>query len=207
MKDLQKLAHLGLRMWLRFYHGHRVGKAERLRLDRPTLLIANHSSHIDIAAICAALPLDEIPRIRVAAARDHVFRFPFPLICLTKFLFNVFPFERKNGSADSLQKCADYLKKGCHVVIFPEGRRSPDGTFLGFTPGFASVAYKTGAPVVPIRIDGAHKALPRGTIVPLPCPLFVEIRPSLHADVSIPWSDRRRAYEKLTKEAEQSVAA
>src|SRR5687767_15188570 len=35
------------------------------------------------------------------------------------------------------------LRDGYHLAIFPEGRRSQDGSFLGFTPGFAKIAYQT----------------------------------------------------------------
>ncbi|MBI2932554.1 MAG: 1-acyl-sn-glycerol-3-phosphate acyltransferase [Planctomycetes bacterium] len=201
-ETLQKLAHLLLRLWLKAYHQIRV---PRLKLDRPSVIVANHASHLDIAAIFASIPFSEIPKVRTAAARDHIFTMPGPIVSLARFLFNVFPFERRNTSADSLKRCEDYLREGCHVVMFPEGRRSPNGRFLGFTPGFAAVAYKTGAPVVPIRLDGTHRALPRGAVVPLAYPVRVAPRPPLRAR-RVHYERRRTEYLRLIECASAAIS-
>lgn len=194
------MAHLALRVFLRIHCGYRV--KGRVRLDGPSILVANHASHIDIAAIFAALPISEVPRVRTAAARDHIYAMPWPAVAAVEFLFNTYPFERKNGSGGSLDRGAEYLRQGCHLAIFPEGRRSPDGAFLGFTPGFAKVAYKTGAPVVPLRIRGAHRTLPRGATVVQRLPLEVEVRRALRADTTVPFERRRDAYARLVRDAE-----
>ena len=197
------MAHLALRVFLRLHCGYRVrGKA---RLDRPSILVANHASHADIAAVFCALPIDEVPRVRTAAARDHIYALPRPAVAAIEFLFNTYPFERKNGSAESLERGAEFLRQGCHLAIFPEGRRSPDGSRLGFTPGFAKMAYRTGAPVVPIRILGTHRALPRGKTVLQRLPIEVSIGPLLRADLSTPFEARREAYARLVRQTEQAI--
>jgi 1-acyl-sn-glycerol-3-phosphate acyltransferase len=48
------------------------------------------------------------------------------------------------------------------VLIFPEGSRTLDGNLQPAEPGLGLVIAKTLAPVVPMRIFGAHEALPRG---------------------------------------------
>lgn len=204
-QGLQKFAHLALRLFLRIHCGFRVkGKT---RLDRPSLLVANHASHIDIAAIFAALPIGEVSRVRTAAASDHIYALPRPAVAAVEFLFNTYPFERKNGSSDSLEQGAEFIRQGYHLAIFPEGRRSPDGSFLGLTPGFAKIAYETGAPVVPLRIEGAHRTLPRGACVIQRLPLEVRVRPELQADTTVPYAERRGAYSKLVREAEIALSA
>jgi 1-acyl-sn-glycerol-3-phosphate acyltransferase len=202
---LQKAAHLALRVFLKLHCGYRVRGQAPLR--GPSLLVANHASHLDIAAIFAALPISEVPKVRTAAARDSVYAYPAPLVAAVEFLFNTFAFERKTGSSSSLEQCSAFLKEGYHVAIFPEGRRSEDGSFLGFTPGFAKVAYQTGAPVVPIRIEGAHRALPRGTFVLQRRPFTVEFRKPLHADTQVPYPERREAYARLVREADTVLCA
>ena len=206
MKTLKRFAHLGLRLWLLIYNRF-VSTRLQLKLKEPTLIVANHASHLDILAICATIPLEEIPNIRVAAAKDHIFAQPWPAVLAVKFLFNVFPFERNKRSSNSLARCSEYLEQGFHVILFPEGRRSADGTFLGFTHGFAKVAYRTGAPVIAMKIKGSDKALARGTLLPLQSRICVEIGKPLRADRSIPWDLRHTAYRDLVERAEEEIAA
>ncbi len=197
------MAHLGLRVFLKLHCGHRVrGKP---RLDRPSLLVANHASHIDIAAIFAALPISEVPKVRTAAARDVIYALPGPLVEAIEFMFGTYPFERRAGSTESLETGARFLEEGCHLAIFPEGRRN-GGTFLGFTPGFAKIAYRTGAPVVPIRIDGAARALPPGTRVVQRTPLEVTFFEPVEADTTLPFDRRREAYAGLVRRTEAALA-
>ena len=199
-EGLQQLAHLGLRVFLKIHCGLRVHGIPRL--DRPSLLVANHASHIDIAALFAALPISEVTKVRTAAARDTIYALPKPLIAAVEFFFNTYPFERKGGSSDSLARGAECLRQGYHLAIFPEGRRSTDGSFLGFTPGFAKIAYQTGAPVVPVRIQGAHRTMPRGQKYIQRLPMEVTFSEPVEADTTIPFEERREAYAGLIRRAE-----
>jgi 1-acyl-sn-glycerol-3-phosphate acyltransferase len=201
---LQQLAHLGLRVYLKIRCGMRVHGFPRL--DRPSILVANHASHIDIAALFAALPISEVTRVRTAAARDTIYALPLPVIRGIEFLFNTYPFERKGSSSDSLERGAECLRDGYHLAIFPEGRRSQDGSFLGFTPGFAKIAYQTGAPVVPVRIEGAHRTLPRGARYIQRLPMEVTFHDPVTADRTIPFEARRAAYAKLVADAESALS-
>ena len=54
------------------------------------------------------------------------------------------------------------------VAIFPEGTRSKDGR-LGEIKGGALMAARLGrAPIVPVGLEGAHRAWGRGLALPLP---------------------------------------
>ncbi|HLY74103.1 MAG TPA: lysophospholipid acyltransferase family protein [Planctomycetota bacterium] len=204
-EGLQLLAHLALRVYLKIRCGMQIRGIPRL--GHPSILIANHASHIDIAALFAALPIREVTKVRTAAARDTIYTMPKPVVAVIEFLFNTFPFERKKGSSSSLERGAEWLRKGCHLAIFPEGRRSPDGRFLGFTPGFAKIAYQTGAPVVPVRIEGAHRILPRGTRYIQRRPMQITFHEPVGADRSVPYEARRDAYAKLVTEATTALSS
>ena len=58
------------------------------------------------------------------------------------------------------------VRGGGAALIFPEGSRSPSGELQASQPGVGFIAAKTGAPVVPVWIDGSFAALPRGTYCP-----------------------------------------
>jgi len=63
--------------------------------------------------------------------------------------------------------------------VFPEGTRSVDGSIGEFRPGAFHLARKSGAPVVPVYIDGGYRAIPKGTIRVQPAELLVRVLPPL----------------------------
>ena len=52
-----------------------------------------------------------------------------------------------------------WLRAGYSVLIFPEGRRTADGSIGGFQPGTAMIAARLGVPVVPVRLEGLDRIL------------------------------------------------
>ncbi len=62
----------------------------------------------------------------------------------------------------ALKAVIKLVRAGHSTVIFPEGSRTLDGNLQPAQPGLGLVIAKTLAPVVPMRIFGAHEAFPRG---------------------------------------------
>jgi 1-acyl-sn-glycerol-3-phosphate acyltransferase len=54
------------------------------------------------------------------------------------------------------------------VGIFPEGQRMKDGSLGEGKIGVAFLASRTGAPVIPAGIVGAHRSMPVGALIPRP---------------------------------------
>ena len=63
---------------------------------------------------------------------------------------------------------AEVLKRGKNIIIFPEGTRSLNGEIGEFKKTFAILSRELNVPVVPVAINGAYDALPRGTHFPKP---------------------------------------
>jgi 1-acyl-sn-glycerol-3-phosphate acyltransferase len=161
--------------------GLRVRGAAGLPVS-PCVIVANHSSHADTAALIAALPAGRRPA--VAAAADYWFRGgPRSRIC--QALCGAFPVRRAGGGSADLAAAARLLAAGRDVIVYPEGTRSRDGTIGEFHRGAARLAAAAGAPLVPAGISGTRALLPpgasaarfrRATVtvsfgVPLPLPL------------------------------------
>ncbi len=75
------------------------------------------------------------------------------------------PVRRGRGDLDAMAAAAEALRSGAAVAIFPQG------TVLGSAErpwhrGAARLALATGAPIVPVRIVGADRALRPGTRLP-----------------------------------------
>ncbi len=121
---------------------------------------ANHSSTFDILVLAAHLPF----QCRWLA-KEELFRIPVFGLAL-KRAGNI-PVNRSNPrkSAASLKRAAEKIRDGASVVIFPEGTRSSDGRIAEFKRGGFTVAVKSGRPILPVSISGAHRIMPTKTLI------------------------------------------
>jgi long-chain acyl-CoA synthetase len=74
------------------------------------------------------------------------------------------------------------LNYGYHLLIFPEGTRSPDGQMQEFKPAIAYLAFAAGVDILPVYLEGTHEAMPKGSFAPDPRrrrKLIVRIGPPL----------------------------
>jgi 1-acyl-sn-glycerol-3-phosphate acyltransferase len=133
----------------------------RWRHEGGCILVANHSSHADTAALLAALPPSAKP-VFVAAA-DYWFDVPVRRFALTS-LAGGLPVRRSGGSSYAALVAAvkPALAAGRTVVIYPEGTRSTDGHIGEFRSGAIHLAKECGVPVVPVALLGTADVLPKG---------------------------------------------
>jgi 1-acyl-sn-glycerol-3-phosphate acyltransferase len=167
--------HVVVRAWLRVYHRFRIIGRERLPLDRPFALVANHASHLDAVTLLSALPLLRIQKAYPAAAKDYFFT-SMPKIAFSAVVMNAMPFDRKESPRDSLALCRELLETAGHVlIIFPEGTRSTTGELGAFKPGIGFLTAGTNIAVVPCFLEGAYRAWPKGAFIPRPRKLRLKI--------------------------------
>ncbi|MBV8360560.1 MAG: 1-acyl-sn-glycerol-3-phosphate acyltransferase [Deltaproteobacteria bacterium] len=152
-------------------------------LKGPVIFIGNHSSHMDVYTLFAALP--ERFRLRVAwgGAADRWFikgrkglkRQPW-YMALT---MNVFPVQRGGGRA-ALAYAEELLDQRWSLVIFPEGTRTTTGKMGHFRHGVAILALAKNVPVVPIWMEGLRELRPKGVTETKPGPAWARIGPPIH---------------------------
>ncbi len=139
------------------------------------LVVCNHQSHLDPPLIGAG-----IPRRLSYLARESLFEFA-PLAWLMRSL-NGIPIDREGGGMAGMKETLRRLKRGEGVVIFPEGTRSTDGEMGEFRQGFAMLAVRAKAAIVPTTIEGAFDAWPRSRNFPRPRTIHVHYGQPLCAD-------------------------
>lgn len=139
----------------------------------PCILVANHSSHFDTAALLAALPSTAAP-VFVAAEkywsctrwRRFVSTSLVGVLSVPRFSHGAYP--------ALLADAREALNTGHVVVIYPEGTRSTNGEIGEFHVGPVHLACDCGVPLVPAAIVGTAAVLPKGGKFS-PSPMWVHL--------------------------------
>jgi 1-acyl-sn-glycerol-3-phosphate acyltransferase len=137
---------------------YRVLRLARLPRTGPVLLAVNHQSYVDPMLAGSALP-----RPLHFMARRTLFVGTFGRLIRS---VNAFPVDRDRADLQAVREAIGLLERGRCLLIFPEGTRSRDGRLAPMRSGFGMLARRTGAPIVPVYIDGAFRAWPRQRLLP-----------------------------------------
>lgn len=166
-----------VRVFFGIFHGFRATGHENIPQTGPLIYVANHQSHFDPPAVGAAIH----PRPCAFLARASLFKFR-PFGAMIRFMFAI-PLGR-GGGASGLRSALTELEAGRCVLIFPEGTRSEGDTMGKFRHGFYLLAQRTGASIVPVRLEGAGRAWPRTRSLPrlFSRRMTAEIRPSIPSE-------------------------
>ena len=150
--------------WLGYHFSRLIGRLvfrfrvvhrERMIQSGSVILARNHESYLD-----PPLAGTTCDRAIYFLARRTLLEMPLLGWLLPKL--NVIPVNQEGVDRSAIKALIRILKAGNGVLVFPEGSRSLDGKLQPAEPGLGLVIAKTLAPVVPMRIFGAHEALPRG---------------------------------------------
>jgi 1-acyl-sn-glycerol-3-phosphate acyltransferase len=170
------------RFYLRLFHRLSVSGLENLP-QPPFVLVANHSSHLDILALTASLPARYLERVHPIAAEDHFFA-SFAGSLFAALAVNALPLKRKAARGKDLALLRERLSEDRLIyVLFPEGTRSRDGKMAPFKAGIGALLSAGDVPAVPCYLDGAFAALPAERRLPRPARLRLIIgKPIAMAD-------------------------
>jgi 1-acyl-sn-glycerol-3-phosphate acyltransferase len=143
------------RLAARLFFGFRILHRERMIQTGPVILAMNHQSYFD-----PPLAGNASDRAIYFLARRSLLDVPVLRWLLPKL--NVIPVNQEAIDRSALKALIQVVRAGNGALVFPEGGRTPDGNLQPGLPGIGLVIAKTLAPVVPMRIFGAHEAWPIG---------------------------------------------
>jgi len=134
--------------------------AEKIVPGQSYIITPNHQGYADVLALVTRLPV----RFRWVIKKELL---KVPLFGPALGRTGAISLDRSNRtqSVQRLRGGAEKLKGGWSVLIYPEGTRTPDGQLLPFKKGAFMMAVQTGLPILPVTSNGAHKILPKNTIV------------------------------------------
>ena len=123
------------------------------------LTISNHFNFLDYLMLMHAV----LPRKLNVVASECVYS--NPLLAFGSSFFGTIKADRPSKSLKFVDEAAEVIKKGGIVHIFPEGRNTPDGNIGRFMESYILIAYRSGAPIIPIITDGNYGLFRQASII------------------------------------------
>jgi 1-acyl-sn-glycerol-3-phosphate acyltransferase len=123
------------------------------KLDKRTLVIANHQSFLDIPLLYL------LPWTMKWVTKRSMRKIPILgwMIAMTGHI----PIDRKSlGSFHAMDQLIEPIRKGIPGMIFPEGTRSRDGNVQSLKRGAFKIAQKYDFQILPVVLSGGFHAMP-----------------------------------------------
>ncbi len=117
----------------------------------PLLIACNHTSHLDPPIAVVTVPR-EIEFVALADLRE------VPITRTVIGAYGAIWVRRDEMDREVVRQCLAALERGQAVWLAPEAGRSPTGALMPGRQGVAWLAARSGAPVLPMAIAGAHQA-------------------------------------------------
>ena len=156
-----RTTNLTLGTFLRIMFRPRYLGRDKIPVDGPLIIAANHLSHIDPAFIMTATKRP----VSYMSKKEH---FEGAIRRLVFKQVGVIPVDREEGGKEALKGAIEILEEGGAIGIFPEGTRSRDGKMAKGKTGVARLAALTGAAVVPVAIRQTDGVWPVSKRAPRP---------------------------------------
>ncbi|GAB6903138.1 lysophospholipid acyltransferase family protein [Kineosporia succinea] len=168
----------------------------------PAVVVANHSSHADTAALLAVL--GKRGSVLVVAGGDYWNGWRGRL---ARDVVGILPIKRDGGFEALLDAAGAHLAQGGMVVIFPEGTRTRDGSLGRFRAGAVRLAAATGAPVVPTGVHGTRELFGKNRLPDLSSTRTAPLGVRFGSPVTVaPEADSARISQELRNDVEHLLA-
>jgi 1-acyl-sn-glycerol-3-phosphate acyltransferase len=142
------------------------------QFDRASILIANHTSFLDILSTTSLHPK------LILLTNKWVWN--SPIMGGVVRLADYYPVSE--GAEESVERLKERMAEGYSVVIFPEGKRSEDGKMKRFHKGAFFLAETLKRPILPLVIHGAARCIPKGTFYLTEGKLTLKFLPRIEPD-------------------------
>ncbi len=178
---------------------------ERIPMDGPCILVANHRSYFDVAALSVLIAKAGRPA-RFLGKKEV---FDAPVVGQVAAAMGGIRVDRATGSDEPLRAAAEAIQGGEMVALMPEGTIPRGPAF--FEPeltgrwGAARLAQMTGAPIVPVGLWGTERVWPRSAR--FPNVLNLTDRPDVIVRVGEPLTPAGDSLDADTKQIMSAISA
>jgi 1-acyl-sn-glycerol-3-phosphate acyltransferase len=143
-----------LMFWLAGRRIH-VDGHEHIARGKNYLVVANHSSMLDIPALLAVIP------DMALVGREKLLRIPVFGSFLRAIGYIPIDTESIRKAGRSMEEAVRRARRGITVGMFPEGTRTPTGRVQSLKRGFIRILRESGLDLLPITIQGTFVLKPK----------------------------------------------
>jgi 1-acyl-sn-glycerol-3-phosphate acyltransferase len=190
----------GSRILAKIFYRFRILHRERMIQTGPVIVAMNHQSFFD-----PPLAGNACDRAIYFLAKKSLMKVALLRWLLPKL--NVIPVDLEGVDRSAIKALIRVLQSGESALVFPEGSRTPDGTLQPAEPGVGLVIAKTRAPVVPMRIFGAHEAWPIGGKIRLGPRITIVVGETIHFSDADYQGAGKDVYMRLSQRVMDAIAA
>lgn len=123
------------------------------------LIVSNHFGMLDYVLTSFIV----FPRKLNVVASEMPFK--NKLLKFGMKFFGVIEANRETKNMSFINKCANVLKKGQLVQIYPEGKNSPDGKIHEFKASYTLIVHRANVPIVLVITDGNYGLFKRTSVI------------------------------------------
>jgi 1-acyl-sn-glycerol-3-phosphate acyltransferase len=150
-----------------------ISDKENIPSGRSCIFMSNHLSNLDPPVLIPLLP----GRSSVLLKKELM---NIPILGRAMRMAKFVPVERgsrRDAARASVEAAAEALRSGLHILVYPEGTRSPDGRLSTFKKGPFFLAQETQAPIVPIALSGTQTMMRKGSYAITPGLARIQVLP------------------------------
>ena len=125
----------------------RVDGLENVPTEGPGIILINHIAFIDPIVIVHSLPRNIVPLAKIEV-------YEYPLVGIFPKMWGVIPVKRDEFDRQAIKRCLEVLNAGEILLMAPEGTRNHE--LQEAREGIAYLACRTGAPIIPVAIEGTE---------------------------------------------------
>lgn len=155
--------------------GLNVRHRQRLPTTGPSILVANHNSHLDTMVLMTLFPWRVQKLIRPVAAADYFLKNRL-IAWFSHHIIGIIPIRRTSSTKNPFALIQSALNNNQMIVFYPEGSRGEPEQMSEIKRGIAHLAKQNPlVPIYPIFMYGLGKALPKNESLLVPFVLDVVV--------------------------------
>ena len=151
---------------------------------------------------------EDFEQYGMVAAKDYFFDNEKRNSFLSK-LMNLIPADRgasRESIVNLMVACREFTGHDSRsIIIYPEGTRSETGEMAPMKKGAAMIATELGLPIVPVYINGTHRAYPKGGKFIKPARIRLHISEAIDPARFREEHGDRNLYSAITAEMEERI--